>query len=130
MPEHPNVARLRDGYAAFGKGDFAALDDLFAEDIRWHESGRNQLSGDYEGRAAVYELFGRVMEVTGGSFRIDIHTVLADDTDAVVVVTVSGQRGNRALQSLNAHIWRFSGERIVGFREAAGDQYAMDELFG
>ncbi len=35
MSEHPDVARLRDGYTAFGKGDFAALDDLFAEDIRW-----------------------------------------------------------------------------------------------
>jgi ketosteroid isomerase-like protein len=25
MAEHPNVARIRDGYAAFAKGDFATL---------------------------------------------------------------------------------------------------------
>jgi ketosteroid isomerase-like protein len=30
MTEHPNAARIRDGYAAFAKGDLAALNDLFA----------------------------------------------------------------------------------------------------
>ena len=49
MAEHPNIARIKDGYAAFAKGDFAVLNDLFAEDIVWHASGRNQLSGDYRG---------------------------------------------------------------------------------
>ena len=33
MAEHPNVAGIRDGYAAFAKGDFAALTDLLAEDL-------------------------------------------------------------------------------------------------
>jgi ketosteroid isomerase-like protein len=64
MAEHPNVARIRDGYTAFAKGDFAVLTDLFAEDLLWHDSGRNQLSGDYRGREAVFGLFGKLMEVT------------------------------------------------------------------
>jgi ketosteroid isomerase-like protein len=63
MAEHPNVARIRDGYAAFAKGDFAVLNDLFAEDVLWHEAGRNQLSQEYRGRDAVYEFFGRLMEL-------------------------------------------------------------------
>ena len=37
MAEHPNVARIRDGYAAFAKGDFAVLNDLFADDVVWHD---------------------------------------------------------------------------------------------
>jgi hypothetical protein len=69
MAEHPHVTLIRGAYAAFAKGDLDALDDVFAEDIRWHEPGRNQLSGTYDGRTAVYELFGRLMEVTEGSFR-------------------------------------------------------------
>src|SRR5258708_17741278 len=47
MAEHPNVARIRDGYAAFAKGDFGVLTDLFADNIVWHVTGRNQLAGDY-----------------------------------------------------------------------------------
>jgi ketosteroid isomerase-like protein len=55
MAEHPNVARPKDGYAAFAKGDFAALNDLFAEDLLWHGGGRSQLAGEFRGREAVYE---------------------------------------------------------------------------
>jgi uncharacterized protein len=41
MSEHSNVARIKDGYAAFAKGDLAALNDLFADDVLWHVEGRN-----------------------------------------------------------------------------------------
>jgi ketosteroid isomerase-like protein len=40
IAEHPNVARIREGYAAFAKGDFAVLNDMFAEDLLWHEGQR------------------------------------------------------------------------------------------
>ena len=40
MAEHPNVVRIKDGDAAFAKGDFAGLNDLFAEDLLWHAAGR------------------------------------------------------------------------------------------
>jgi ketosteroid isomerase-like protein len=67
MAEHPNVTRMRDGYAAFAKGDFAVLNDLFAEDVLWHVGGHNQLAKDYRGRdeveAHVFHLRdGRVTE--------------------------------------------------------------------
>ena len=49
MAEHPNVARIRDGYAAFAKGDFAVLTDLFAEDLLWHDSWLASTGGDRNG---------------------------------------------------------------------------------
>jgi len=85
MAEHSNVARIKDGYAAFAKGDFAVLNDLFAEDILWHEPGQNQLSGVYRGRDAVYGFFGRLMELTEGSIRVDLNTVFADDDHGVAL---------------------------------------------
>jgi uncharacterized protein len=130
MTEHPHVALLREGYAAFGKGDFPALDEVFTEDIRWHEPGRNQLAGTYEGRTAVYELFGRLMEVTEGSFRIELRAVLADDEHGVAVVDVTARRGVQSFAVTNAHVFRFTGDRITEFREMAGDQYAQDAVFG
>jgi ketosteroid isomerase-like protein len=77
----------RDGFAAFAKGDFAVLTDLFAEDLLWHDSGRNQLSGDYRGRDAVFGLFGKLMEVTEGSLRIGLHALFADDERGVALVS-------------------------------------------
>ena len=132
MSEHPNVARLRDGYTAFSKGDLAALDELFAEDIRWYEGGSNQLSGAYEGRAAVYELFGRLSELTEGSFRLDLRTVFADDTDGVAVAEASAHRGTKSFEHvLDVHVHRFGTDgRIVEFRHATTDVYTIDEVFG
>jgi uncharacterized protein len=90
MSEHPNVARLMDAYAAFAKGDFAALSDLFAGDVLFRATGRNRVRGDYRGRDAVYGLFGKFMEITEGTFHIDVHAVLADDERGVALAVITG----------------------------------------
>jgi ketosteroid isomerase-like protein len=130
MSEHPHVTLLRGAYEAFGKGDLAALDDVFAEDIRWHEPGRNQLSGTYEGRAAVYAMFGRLMELTEGSFRVEVRTVLADDDSAASIVDISARRGENSYSVTNVHVSRFAGDRVAEFWETSGDQYAVDAVLG
>ena len=130
MSEHPHVALLRDAYAAFGKGDIAALDMVFAEDIRWHEPGRNRLSGTREGRTAVYELFDQLMAITEHSFAIELVSVLADDTYGVSVVDISARRGEQSFAVRNVHVSRFEGDRVAEFWEMTGDQYAVDAVFG
>ena len=45
------------------------VSELLAEDVLWHHGGRNQLAADYQGRDDVYALCGKMMELTGGSFR-------------------------------------------------------------
>jgi hypothetical protein len=130
MAEHPHVTLIRGAYEAFAKGDLDALDDVFAEDIRWHEPGRNQLSGTYDGRTAVYELFGRLMEVTEGSFRIELRALVADDHHAMAMVDISAHRGEESFSVTNVHVSRFSGEKVAEFWETAGDRYAVDAVVG
>jgi ketosteroid isomerase-like protein len=130
MAEHPNIARIRDGYAAFAKGDFAVLNDLFAEDLLWHDAGRNQLSGEYRGREAVYGLFGKLIEVTEGSFHIDLHAVLADDEHGVALVVITASRGGMSIEVNEAHVFHMRDGRVVEFWNASTDMYAGDELLG
>ena len=79
MSEHPNVERMRQGYEAFGKGDLEALRRLWTDDIRWHETGRSDLAGTYEGADAIFRFFGRLMDLTEGSLRVEPPALLADD---------------------------------------------------
>jgi ketosteroid isomerase-like protein len=130
MSEHPHATVVREAYDAFAKGDLSALDEVFAEDIRWHEPGRNPLAGTFESRAAVYEMFGRLMTVTEGSFRIELRAVLADDDHAVALVDVTAHAGDRSFAVTNTHVMRFSGERVAEFWEMSGDQYAVDAVLG
>jgi uncharacterized protein len=128
---HPNAQRLRHSYDAFLRGDLGPLDDLLAEDVEWHETGRNQISGVHRGRDAVRELLGRLGQLTEGSLRLDLHTVLADDTDGVAVVRTSARRGDRSSEDvLEAHIYRFRDGRVTEFRVTCDDQYAVDAVLG
>ena len=56
---HPNEEIVREGYAAFGRGDLEALQTrFFAAGIRWHFPGRSPFGGDYEGIGQVLDWLG------------------------------------------------------------------------
>src|SRR5207244_733997 len=59
---HPNEDLVRRGYEAFGTGDMATLNELFADDIVWHAPGRNQLAGTYRGKDEVFATFAKVAD--------------------------------------------------------------------
>jgi ketosteroid isomerase-like protein len=130
MAEHPNVARIRDGYAAFAKGDFDVLTDLFADNIVWHVTGRNQLAGDYRGRDAVFGFFARLMEVTDGTFSLDVHAVLADDEHGVALAIGTASRAGKNVTFNDADVMHLRDGKVTEFWTAAVDPYAFDELIG
>ena len=125
---HPNEDLVRRGYAAFGTGDMATLDGLFADDIVWHVGGHNQLTGDYRGRDEVYGFFGKLMELTDGTFHIDLHAVFADDEHAVALVVSTGSRGGKSVTTNEAHVFHMRDGRVTEFWDASTDQAASDEL--
>jgi len=128
--EHPNAARMRDGYAAFSTGDFTALNDLFADDILWHIGGRNQFTRDYHGREKVYGLFGKMAEASGGTFAIEVHAILADDEHGIAIVVSRATRNGKSFEIKEAHVFHLRAGKVVEFWDASTDQYAGDELFG
>jgi uncharacterized protein len=131
MTEHPNVVRIKDGYTALANGDFAALNNLLAEDVVWHFGGRNQLCGDYRGRDAVYGFLGRLMELTYGTVRMDVHAVVADDEHAVALIVGAASRGARTnTDEKVAHIYHLRDGKVTEFWYAPTDQYVVDELLG
>lgn len=128
MSEHPNVARISAGYAAFANGDFTGLDEVFAEDLIWHEPGRNPLSGDYIGRDATYAHFGKLAEVLQGSLRMEVQSIFADDDHAVALVSSTAAHDGHSLSGYGAHIFRLVDGKVVEFWGAPTDPYAFDEL--
>ena len=98
MTEHPNVEYARRGYAAFGSGDLATLSELIADDAVWHAQGVGPLSGDYHGRDQVFGFFGRLAEETGGTFRLDVHDILANDEHTAVLATLTASRNGKSIE--------------------------------
>jgi ketosteroid isomerase-like protein len=124
---HPNEDLIRQGYEAFGKGDLQKLGELFTPDVIWHAPGRNPISGDYKGQEEVFGVFGKIAELTGGTFKLDIHDVLANDTHGVALVTATGQRGGKSLSDNQVNVFHIEDGKVAEFWAHPGDQYAIDE---
>ncbi|MGH9680800.1 MAG: nuclear transport factor 2 family protein, partial [Candidatus Acidiferrales bacterium] len=56
-----NVQIVKNGYAAFSRGDIPGLLELMAEDVEWQSPGAGlPLAGTYRGRAGVAEFFRKL----------------------------------------------------------------------
>jgi ketosteroid isomerase-like protein len=126
---HPNVELLNKGYDAFEKGDLDALRELFTEDVVFHTAGRNPISGDHEGIDAVFAFFGKVFELSGGTFKLERHAVLADDEHATVLSTATGERDGKRLSVRGVDVFHVRDGRVSECWNFVEDQYADDEFW-
>ena len=127
---HPNEDLVREGFAAFGRGDLDALrDQYFAGDIRWHIPGRSPVSGDYDGVAQVLGLFGRFFELAGGTLRLELHDVLANDEHAVALYTTRAEREGRRLEDNTVSTFHIRDGKVTEAWTQGTDLYASDEFW-
>jgi uncharacterized protein len=129
MAEHANVDLLRKGYAAYSAGDMDTITELFADDILWHVAGRSPVSGDYKGRESVFGFFGKLMELSNGTSKIEVHDILANDEHGVAVVTGTATRGDKSLSGQDVHVFHLQDGKVVEFWDSPLDQYAADEFW-
>ena len=73
--------------------------------------------------------FGKLMELSGGSFHLDIHDIVANDVHGVALVTTHGQRDGQTLAAREANIWHLANGQATEFWTFAEDQAAVDRFF-
>lgn len=129
MAEHPNVDVFRRAYAAFTAGDMAKLADVFAEDVVWHTPGRNPISGDYRSRDAAFESFAKEFELSNGTYRPEIHDVLANDEHTVALLHATAQRNDKMLDQNYVLVFHIRDERIAEAWEVWTDEEAWNEFW-
>src|SRR5438445_2887869 len=126
---HPNEELIRAGLKAFGSGDVESMRQFFAPDVIWHVPGRSQFSGDYKGQDEVLGLFARLFEFTGGTFRLDVHDVLANEEHGVVLSTATAERGGKRLNDNGVQVLHLRDGKVTESWLHPGDLYAADEFF-
>jgi ketosteroid isomerase-like protein len=102
---------------------------VFADDIAWHVGGSNQTSGEYHGHQEVMGFFVKLMELSGGSFRLDVHDILANDTHGAVLATAYGERDGQKLAAREVNIWHLADGKATEFWAFAEDQAVIDRFF-
>jgi ketosteroid isomerase-like protein len=78
-------------FAAFGR-DAKAIAAALDREVVWRVPGNTIMSGEYRGPRAVVEFLRRTGLETDGTYRSELHTVLADDDWAVAIYRAHGSR--------------------------------------
>jgi ketosteroid isomerase-like protein len=124
-----NADLIRGAYDAFSRGDIPGAFAVFAKDIRWHIPGRGPLSGDYRGHDEVQGFFQHFMELSSGTFKLQVDHILAEGDLVVVLCTDSAHRGDRSWSAQQVHVWTVRDGYAVTFRQYQGDQQTEDEFW-
>jgi ketosteroid isomerase-like protein len=125
-----NIEMARKGYQAFNEQHLDDAMETIDDDVLWHSGGENPISGEYQGKQAVIELFMKFGQLTEGTSEFDIHDILASEDHTVVIGTATATRHGRT------HASRFvdvihpgSDGKAKEFWRFVEDQSADDEFF-
>lgn len=131
MSEQDNLAIVRRGYEAFGRGDIDELLSLLNEEIDWFSPGPSDLptAGHRRGHQQVRQFFGSVKELFDFE-RFEPQTFIADGDTVVVLgedsVIVKGT-GKNVTESW-AHVFTVKDDKIVRFQEYIDTAAIVGEL--
>jgi ketosteroid isomerase-like protein len=113
MP-HPSETLIRALYQARARGNLETVRAILAADIVWHEPGPDSpYTGRLRGADAVLSMHAQAMVLTGGTFRLELHDVLANDDHAVALVNWSAERGGRRLAGREVAIYHVREGRVA-----------------
>jgi uncharacterized protein len=122
MGAQENKQTAKDAYAAFATGDAAGAMQNMDDSIVWKARGDNALTGTYNGKQEVGELWGKLATK---SFRNEPHGFVADG-DKVVVLTTAHMEGEE-VESANILTYNESG-KLVEF-DTLADATVFNRVF-
>ena len=126
---HPNADLLRAHLEALAQGDIAQAMSFYSDDVVFHYPGRNPLSGDHRGKEQVLALMGRVMGMTDGSFRPEVHDILASDDHVAALVTVHAARGGTEVAWQSVDLYHVRDGKISEHWVHEVDQALVDQFW-
>jgi ketosteroid isomerase-like protein len=119
MAEQENVQQAKDAYAAFGRGDIAAVLQNVADDVEWILPGPADVptAGTYRGKAAVQTWFGTLAQTVAFE-RFEPYEFIAQADQVVVLVHVVGRvrQTNRTYTSEDAHLSTYRDGKLIRFQ--------------
>ena len=128
MAQHPNAVRVMNGLQARSRGkfddaDMAILNDVFADNVTWHSTGRGAIQQDVVGKDAVLGAWRSVAAQSGDSFRLVPNTTYGDDWHVIGVSRISAKRGERTLDMSEVEVFHMTPDgKISDFWGIAEDE--------
>ena len=120
---------VRRGYKAFGEGDMETLGSLYTDDVVQTMPGDNQVSGESKGRDDVLALYGKLFELSGGTFKADLQSVKVDGDKIVAVHSAKAENNGRTLDNTETIAFSFAGDKISRLDLTTSDDAAQNTFW-
>jgi ketosteroid isomerase-like protein len=122
MGAQENKQVTEDAYRAFANGDAAGAMENMDDSVVWTSRGDNALTGTYNGKQEVGELWG---QLAGKSFSTEPHDFIAEGDKVVVLTTVTLEGESTE----DADILTYSAEgKLIAF-DSLGDPTIGNRVF-
>jgi ketosteroid isomerase-like protein len=118
-----NQTRLAAAYAAFTTGDLEPILDLLDDNVTWCATGPSPIGGVRTGKQAVGEFFAAMMQLYGGTLRLDVRAVFADAQHGLVLTAEHGTHAGEPLDYTSTHIYTFYHGKVRSFLALQDDAY-------
>jgi uncharacterized protein len=122
MGAQENKKSAQDAYAAFSGGDAEGAMRNIDDSVEWTVRGDNALTGTYNGKQAVGELWGKFMSK---DFRTEPHDFIADGDKVVVLTTI--HLGAEEFEDADVLTYNADG-KLVAF-ESLADATVANRVF-
>jgi hypothetical protein len=80
-----------------------------ADGVKWHVSGGSPLAGEYVGKAEVLNFFRKMMQLYGGTLRIQVVDILAGEKHSAVLTREESQYNGEILTFRSVHLREVRG---------------------
>ena len=125
-----NAEVLKQYVEAFEREDWEAATAFWSDEIIVHAQGRNPLAGEFSGKRAFLDHYGRVFTELEGSVELaEVHDVLVGPEYAVALVKERAVRGERSLEFERVNVYRLRDGKITEIWSYDSDPYALDEFW-
>ncbi len=122
MGAQENKQTSEDAYKAFGNGDAEGAMQNMDVSIVWTVRGDNALTGTYNGKQEVGELWGKFLSK---SFSTQPHDFIADGDKVVILTTVTLE--GETVESADVSTYNAEG-KLVAF-DTLGDPTIVNRVF-
>jgi ketosteroid isomerase-like protein len=75
------------------------------------------------------DFFAKLMEETGGTFRLAVHDIAASDRHVLAIIDGHAERNGKSYDFHAIHVWHIEDGKAIQFRGVPIDAYADDEFW-
>lgn len=128
--KHPHIVTLEKAYSSLAKGDVQGFLGLCSESVSFQIQGKSKLAGKYTRANLEKDFFGKMQELSSGTFRMELHDILASDLHATVLMTCKVSREGKEQEYRTVHVWRWEANKPLAGYEYPRDLYQYDAIWG